>query len=275
MLARWPSLFIQESITAAASAWPRAMFSPPRPVMPAFSARTHGVAPSGSVWSKKPRVAMSELNAPARAASRASAFTGEQPTFARSALTRRRTSASAATPRSAVEGAEVFSTGASVVGSGFGAGAFVVGAAVVLGLAGLVTGAFDGALAGVFAGVFVGALVGVGVAFGVGFADGVADGAAALPASLPVLAEEPVPDGVSAGVRVDPPCVISSGAWRAWLGRSLVPTLPIVKVSPPGSRPEATATAPTATAAEAPSSPVRMPRRLRRAPRCRWSAPAA
>ena len=49
-------------MTAWALAWPRAMFSPPRSVMPASSARSQGVSPSGSVWSKKPRRAMSSLN---------------------------------------------------------------------------------------------------------------------------------------------------------------------------------------------------------------------
>lgn len=131
------------------------------------------------------------------------------------------------------------------------------------------------------AGLVTGGFVGVafGVTFGVGFVDGVADGAAALPPSVPVLDPVRVPVGPESAVGVweAPPCVISSGACRDWLGRSLVPTLPTVKVSPPGSRPEATATAPIATAAEAPSRPVRtgVPRRLRRAPRCGPSVPAA
>lgn len=140
-------------------------------------------------------------------------------------------------------------------------------------------------MVGAFVGVFVGAFDGVGVAFGVGFVDGVADGEAALPLPLPLplsvpalafVLVRPLPESL-VGVCVDPPCVVSSGACRDWLGRSLVPTLPTVKVSPPGSRPEATAMAPTATAAEAPSRPVRTgaPRRLRRVPRCRWSVPSA
>ena len=54
-------LFIQESITERALAWPRAMFSPPRPLTPAASARSQGLRPSGSVWEKKPRPAMSSL----------------------------------------------------------------------------------------------------------------------------------------------------------------------------------------------------------------------
>lgn len=69
MFALWSGLFIQAFITAVASPWPRAMFSPPRPAIPALVARSQGLLPSGSSWLKKPRVAMSRLKAPASAAS--------------------------------------------------------------------------------------------------------------------------------------------------------------------------------------------------------------
>ncbi|EFL02850.1 predicted protein [Streptomyces sp. SPB78] len=96
MFARCPGLFIQDSMTAAASAWPRAMFSPPRFPTPAWSARSQGVSPSGSVWSKKPRAAMSSLKAVASEASAPSARTALHPTLARSWLTSARTAAAAA-----------------------------------------------------------------------------------------------------------------------------------------------------------------------------------
>lgn len=112
MFARWPSLFIQESITACAFAWPRAMFSAARPRTPDLEARSHGVRPSGSVWSKKPRAAMSSLKSWASEASEALAVSGLQPAFARSWLTRAstadRTEESAGAEALRVAGAEVF-----------------------------------------------------------------------------------------------------------------------------------------------------------------------
>jgi hypothetical protein len=57
-------------MTARTSAYPRAMFSPPRLWMPRLAARSQGVQPSGSVWEKKSRLAMSSLKAWARASSR-------------------------------------------------------------------------------------------------------------------------------------------------------------------------------------------------------------
>src|SRR3954470_1875288 len=142
MLALWPGLFIQASMTAAGSDWPRAMFSPPRLVIPACAARSHGVAPLGSVWSKKPWSAMAWLKAPARSASALLAATGLQPTFARSALTSLSTSAAAA---ASVE----TSTGAVV---SFFAGFFSFWEGVVFGF-----------LLGGAAGFFVGFSAGAGV----------------------------------------------------------------------------------------------------------------
>src|SRR5690348_8297230 len=104
MLARWPGLFIQASMTAAASAWPRAMFSPPRSDMPALAARSHGVAPSGSVWSKNPRAAMSSLNFSARFDSALFAERALQPTLDRSSLTSFSTSAAACVSAETVTG---------------------------------------------------------------------------------------------------------------------------------------------------------------------------
>ncbi|WP_420377852.1 hypothetical protein [Streptomyces filamentosus] len=112
----------------------------------------------------------------------------------------------------------------------------------------------------------------MGAALGEADADAGVFGAAVRaspPEPEPVPVRVPVPADSSAGVRVAPPCVVSSGACRASVATGrLLPALPAVRVSPPGRRPVATATAPTATAAEAPSSPVRTgwPRRLRRAP---------
>src|SRR5690606_1829531 len=84
MVAVWPGRFIVAAIAAASLAWPRATFSPPGSATPAALARSQGVAPSGSVWSNKPRSAMSSLNAFARPARALSAATGRHPTLARS-----------------------------------------------------------------------------------------------------------------------------------------------------------------------------------------------
>ncbi|GAA3939760.1 hypothetical protein GCM10022244_54920 [Streptomyces gulbargensis] len=233
---------------------------------------------------------MSALKAPARAASSASWRTGVQPTLARSTFTSRTTSASTAAARFAVEGAEgVVLSGAGVVTAGFGASC-VVGAAVgVRGARGVfgVLGGAGGVLRSVTAGVGfrAGAAEGVedgvrgGVGVADGFVDGAADGDAARPPPGPVPESGPraAPSVVAAEVRAAPPWVVSSGVRRDSTCRSLVAVPPVVKVSPPGSRPEATAMAPAATAAEAPSSPVRtgVPRRLRRVPLRRPSASAA
>lgn len=55
--------------------------------MPAADARSQGVAPLGSVWSKKPWVAMARLKSSASSRSALFAATGLQPTLARSSLT--------------------------------------------------------------------------------------------------------------------------------------------------------------------------------------------
>lgn len=53
MFARWPSLFIQASITDAAVCWPLAMFSPyVLHRYPAAVMRAPGSVPSGDVWEK-------------------------------------------------------------------------------------------------------------------------------------------------------------------------------------------------------------------------------
>src|SRR4051812_23364347 len=118
MFARWPGLFIQAVITASASAWPRAMFSPPRSVIPRAFARSQGVWPSGSVWSKKPRAAMSSLNAWARPSREELAVSALQPAVARSLLTSDKMAALAAVSLS-VLGAVV---GALVAGGRPGGG---------------------------------------------------------------------------------------------------------------------------------------------------------
>src|SRR4051812_35007997 len=120
MFARWPGLFIQAVITASASAWPRAMFSPPRSVMPRAFARSQGVWPSGSVWSKKPRAAMSSLNAWARPSREELAVSALQPAVARSLLTSDKMAALAAVSLSvlgAVVGAVVAGVRTGVVGA--------------------------------------------------------------------------------------------------------------------------------------------------------------
>src|SRR5689334_11162321 len=135
MLARCPGLFIQAVITAWASAWPRAMFSPPRLLMPSFLARSHGVWPSGSVWSKKSRAAMSSLNACARPSSLEFSVRATQPALARSVLTRDSTAARTAA---------LLSLGALCVGVAARVGGVVltgvVGAVVVRVGLGAVTG---------------------------------------------------------------------------------------------------------------------------------------
>ncbi|WP_254712166.1 hypothetical protein, partial [Streptomyces sp. TRM64462] len=182
---------------------------------------------------------MSWLNALASAPSSADARTGRQPAFARSVLTRSRTAASAAATRLVAVrdagGALVFS--GSAVAIRLGAGADLVGVGVgdaVFGFAGDDEGA-------------------VGVGFG--FCDGLAEGDAA-DGDVPDVGEA---DGVvppRAGPVVDRPCAFSSGALSERI-RSPDEPLPRMNFSPPGSRPDVTATAPTAIAADAPSSPPR------------------
>ena len=73
---------------------------------PAPAARSHGERPSGSVWEKKPRAAMSALKARASAASGPSCCSAGQPTLVRSVLTSASTSASRASapPEETVDG---------------------------------------------------------------------------------------------------------------------------------------------------------------------------
>src|SRR4051812_42914086 len=116
------------------------MFSPPRLAMPAFAARSHGVAPFGSVWSKKPRAAMSSLKDSASFVSELFAARALQPTLARSSLTSFSTSASAAARADTVTGAEVFAgaLGAVRLGVVFGLDG------VALGAGGFFDAVFDG-----------------------------------------------------------------------------------------------------------------------------------
>ncbi|MEW1901013.1 hypothetical protein [Streptomyces sp. NPDC086147] len=176
----------------------------------------------------------------------------------------------------------------------------MVGAAEVFGAAGLALAVFVGRGAAVFAafGFAPADWVALGFGFalgfapeeavvfeglGLGFAPGFVLGFCAVEDGFPPLSPEPEPEAESEPVPalvpvvagpVAPPCVVSCGACRDadWCPAVSVP--PTVSVSPPGRRPEATRAAPTATAAEAPSRPVRTDR-LRRSPRCRRSVPAA
>jgi hypothetical protein len=94
-------------------------------------ARSHGSTPSGVVWSKKSRRAMSALCPWAAAARRASEWTAPQPCFARSTLTSSTTRALAAS--SAEDG---FAAGGFGFGAGFaGFGAGLAGAGAGFGLA--------------------------------------------------------------------------------------------------------------------------------------------
>ncbi len=112
-----------------------------------------------------------------------------------------------------------------------------------------------------------------------GVFDGLAEGAALLASTLPGASGRSLPRLVgvvdrSAGAVELPPCVSRSGAAppeRTWSEAVVLPE----EESPPGSSPEATATAPTATAAETPRSPVRIGTEdfFRRVPRCRDAAP--
>src|SRR5215211_2582430 len=116
MLARCPGLFIQDCITEAASFCPLAMFSPTDDhLYPALVTRVATVTPSGVLWSKYPRFAMSAECSRAAVVSRLSTDRLGQPAFARSWLTRSKTAASsAASPVGFVAGG-----GAAVrVGSG-------------------------------------------------------------------------------------------------------------------------------------------------------------
>ncbi|MFC8015624.1 hypothetical protein, partial [Streptomyces cinereoruber] len=154
----------------------------------------------------------------------------------------------------AVFAGPVASGAAGFVAFGFGAGDVGDGVALAFGFA------LGDAV--VFAGFGLGFAPGSAPGFAFGFADG-EDG-------FPLL----VPVRAVVGVSVAPPCVVSSGACRDCAWWPAVSVLPTVSVSPPGRRPEATRAAPTATAAEAPSRPVRTDR-LRRSPRCRRPVPAA
>ncbi|GAA2517960.1 hypothetical protein GCM10010393_58640 [Streptomyces gobitricini] len=192
---------------------------------------------------------MSSLYAPARADSPREARTGTQPTLARSALTRASTAASAAASRpvpaaAGAEGGTEGTRGLSTVRSGEGVAVRVGGAllgAVFFGAGAFVR--FDGAEAGGVDGVADGLVEGA-------VEEGAREGAD-VRSALRLAAVE----GRS-GVALEPPCAFSSGA-PPTCTRPSAPLPPMVKVSPPGSRPEVTATAPTAIAAEAPSSPVR------------------
>ena len=212
MFARWPSLFIQASITAWASAWPRAMFSPPSPSTPAAAARSQGVAPSGSVWPKKSRAAMSSLKSWASAVSDALAVTGLQPTFERSWLTRASTAACAEV--------EAGPDGEVVARVGEADGAFVaVGA--------LVAGADDAVLVGFEAGAFVRSAFfaacfdalteGLAPGFLLGVADGGFEGVPERAAPLPASADA-VADALPVGSADASPWVSRSGPLpaRTW-----------------------------------------------------------
>ncbi|GHF84825.1 hypothetical protein GCM10010504_61840 [Streptomyces griseus] len=222
---------------------------------------------------------MSSLKFCASEVSGALVDSGEQPTFARSWFTSASTSERA--EASVGEGLGFLLGGGAVEVFG-GAGVF---AGAVL-FSGAEVGAFD-FFDGVAAGFFdssaffevAGAADFDGVFEGESEAEGVVDGdfdgdvPGASGRSLPRLAGE---EDRSAGAVELPPCVSRSGAppVRTW---SAAVVLPEVEVSPPGSRPEATATAPTATAAETPRSPVRIGTAdfFRRVPRRREAAPAA
>ncbi|GGW15671.1 hypothetical protein GCM10010264_64710 [Streptomyces globisporus] len=216
---------------------------------------------------------MSSLKFWASEVSGALVESGEQPTFARSWFTRASTSLRA--EASVGEGLGFLLGGGAAEVFG-GAGALLDGAEL---FSGAVVGAFDffdGVAAGFFdvegAADFDGALE---VFEGEGVLDGVFDGVAlgASGRSLPRPAGE---EDRSAGAVELPPCVSRSGAppVRTW---SAAVVLPVVYESPPGIRPEATATAPTATAADTPRSPVRIGTAdfFRRVPRRREAAPAA
>lgn len=200
MLALWPGLFIQPRITAAASPWPRAMFSPPIPDMPALVARSHGVLPSGSVWSKKPRTAMSLLNAPASPASGGFARTGPQPACARSWFTRVSTAVSSAEWPAEV-GGTAGAAGAEVFGAeGFG---------------------FTGVGVGLACGVFAGSVEGDGEGEGEGLADGdgEAEGVGEEEEGRVLAPAEARPERLAR-----PPCCSSalSGLGEAWASASAV-----------------------------------------------------
>ncbi|GGS56122.1 hypothetical protein GCM10010221_63880 [Streptomyces parvus] len=220
---------------------------------------------------------MSSLKFWAREVSGALVDSGEQPTFARSWFTRASTSLRA--EASVGEGLGFLLGGGAVEVFG-GAGALLAGAELFSGAEVGAFDFFDGAASGFFdvegAADFDGAFE---VSEGEGFFDGVPDGVfdgdvlGASGRSLPRLVGE---EDRSAGAVELPPCVSRSGAppvrtWSAAVGE------PVVYVSPPGIRPEATATAPTATAAETPRRPVRIGTAdfFRRVPRPREAVLAA
>ncbi|GAA3376168.1 hypothetical protein GCM10020367_46790 [Streptomyces sannanensis] len=185
---------------------------------------------------------MSSLNDSARPASEGSAFTGVQPTLARSRFTSETTVAAA--DSSALGGCGV----SAVFLGACGAGAAVRGGAGFLEAAGGAAGSgrFDGVAEGLAS---------------EGEAEGEGGAAAFVPGFLPpadgaVVALVPW----SADSPVEPPCDSRFGALSARISPESLLWLPLLRVKllpPPGRNPEAMATAPTATAAEAPSSPVR------------------
>ncbi|GHB48879.1 hypothetical protein GCM10010331_40270 [Streptomyces xanthochromogenes] len=202
---------------------------------------------------------MSSLKAVASVPSAGSAATGLQPACARCWLTSDITVAAADTSAlgncTCCEGAALggaLGGAAGPDGAGAGASDFFRGAG---GAEGVAEAGADG----------------VAEALGEeGAADGVGDAALLDPAgagAVPVGFSDTLPCGRTSGVRL-----------ACTRGPVIVSPLTLY-VPPPGSRPEATATAPTATAAETPSSPVRTgaaARFLRRdPPRGRPSGPAA
>src|SRR5207248_62937 len=139
MFSRCPGLFIQPRITDTASGYPAAMFSPyADQAYPAAVIRWPGSVPSGAVWSKYRRCAMSALCARAAAASRASGVTAGQPALARSWLTSASTCAGGSGgPPSRGEGPAA--GGVELAGAGpLGVGLGDTGGSAILGSAGLV-----------------------------------------------------------------------------------------------------------------------------------------
>ncbi|GAA4097789.1 hypothetical protein GCM10022284_40020 [Streptomyces hundungensis] len=180
---------------------------------------------------------MSSLKAVASAASAGSAATGLQPACARCWLTRDITVAAADTSAlgdcTGCAGAALgglLGGAAGFDGAGAGDSDFFCG-----------TGGAEGAEEAGADGV-AGALGEEGVAVGA------ADAARLGPAGV---------GAASVGFRDSLPCGRMSGVRLAWTRGPVIVSPLTLYVPPPGSRPEATATAPTATAAETPSSPVR------------------
>lgn len=189
-----------------------------QPLHPGCRGTVPGVAPSGSVWPKKSRAAMSSLKSWASAVSGALVVTGLQPTFARSWLTRASTAAWAEVADGLDEGVAL-PVGAAEEGFG-AAGAVVAGADEDF--FGVAAGAF--VRSGAFDADFDAEADGSALGFALGVAEGEFEGEAERPDPLSASADAEA-EVRPVGSSEDSPWVRRSGAPPAWTWSAAPPPL--------------------------------------------------